>query len=536
MSRGMVAFLAGLGGGYLKAQDKAKEDERRAKDDAWQEEQRGRMRQEWKAKDALDADLRTAGQPATVEEGAGGMVKPDTMDNRDVGLAENQALPNGGLMQGQFKVGSKSYADKSEADKAVADHNAPQAVATRTADTLRKHGKVTEAMSMENAVIDQQAKKLGLDVAQAKWADEQFNRRITEQLSATPNWHDGAAKLLTDTQVGGMGGVNVTPKLSADGKTVEFVAQRGEQTKVLGQFSADANGMTKFMQQVARVPLESKIGWVVEGEKAKREEERWQQTFDFNKKKEENDQQYRQRVLGLQYAQERRLSEVHKTTMDDAKIPPGVKLQAQTLAKQMETNNAALSKAMAEGLFDPNSAGTKRLIEQQAVLTDQYRELMTPYTPGAKGPSADPLQMRQPAASAAAQSPGQASQQPAAPQSSGQPQQTTAATAPAAQASARPTTTMASVTAKKAPSLVEAIAGPGADPALTAIAQQKATAVSALAQQLKQAQAEVVTAAKSGGNIAAAQQKIAAARAEVTKLLAGMNEQQAAQVLSAAGI
>ena len=532
MSRGMVAFLAGLGGGYLKAKDKAKEDERRAKDDAWQEEQRTRTRQGWQEQDALNKDLKTAGQAATVEEGAGGMVKPDTMDNRDVGLPENQASPDGGLMQGQFKVGAKAFADRGEADAAVKAHNDPNAVADRTAGVLRKHGKITEAMSMENAVLDQKAKKLGLDAAQAKFADDEFNRRLTERLGG-PDWHTGAAQLFTETKVGGMDGVTVTPKVSADGKTVEFVASRGDQSKVLGSYPTGEEGRAKFMQQVARVPLESKIGWIVEAEKTKQANDQWQQTFNFNKQKEENDQQYRNRVLGYQESRERRAAQLHKIAMDENKLlPPGVKVQAATLAKQIETNNAAMAKAMAEGTFDANSPGTKRLIEQQAVLNDQYGTLMKPYTPGAGTAQQDPLGMRQPAGA----TPGAPAPQPPATQErkpQAQPQSAAPVAPPAPQVSM---SSVASKQAPKQPTVAEAIAGPSANPALMAVAQQKAAQVEALAKQLKDAQAGVAAAAQAKGDVRAAMNQVAAARAQVTKLLEGMNEQQAAQVLAAAGI
>ena len=36
-----ASFLAGMGGGYIKAKDKEYERERQAKDDAWREEQQG---------------------------------------------------------------------------------------------------------------------------------------------------------------------------------------------------------------------------------------------------------------------------------------------------------------------------------------------------------------------------------------------------------------------------------------------------------------------------------------------------------------
>lgn len=88
------------------------------------------------------------------------------------------------------------------------------------------------------------------------------------------------------------------------------------------------------------------------------------------------------------------------------------------------------------------------------------------------------------------------------------------------------------------PSVAEIIAGPGAagSPALMAGAQQKAQVIEGLAQQIKVAQAQVAQAARGGGDVKAAMDQVAALNAQVTQALAGMNEQQAAKVLAAAGI
>lgn len=412
MSRGMVSFLAGMGAGYIKAKDKALEQERQAKDDAWKEEQRGRQRSEWQAADKLNADLKDAAAPVQIQEGSGGFVKPDTMDNRDVGLPENAGQPSAGLMQGQFKVADQSFADRAAADKAAGDANSTTGIAARTAAAYRANGKVSEAMGMENAVMEQKAKKLGLEVAELKFADDQFNRQLGETFANSPDWTQAAAQVLTKTQVGSLAGVNVQAVPSQDGKKVEFVGQGQDgKQKVLATFDNSDAGKAQFLQRVMRAPVETKIGWIVEEAKEKQAQanadrafDLQKDQFDLNKRETENNMQYRNRMLAIQQAQEGRASAQHRATMEDAKIPPAVKLNAQALAEQIKSVDAALNKSMAEGMFDPANPGSQKLQEQRAALSIQYRRLLDPYIPAAKGATADPLGLSssEPAAAPAA--------------------------------------------------------------------------------------------------------------------------------------
>lgn len=405
MSLGMVALLAGMGGGYIKGKQQQRENDRQDMQDAWLKEQQDRQRQDWKDQDQLKSDLKGAAAPVAMEQGAAGMIKPDTMDNRDVGLPETASQPNGGLMQGQFKVAGQSYTDKALADKAVADQNAPDAVSQRTAQAYRKNGKDKDAMSIENAVMDRKLKQLGLSEAEAKHADNEYNRLLLKGIDSHPDWRQGIANVLTDTQLGGLKGVTVTPKVSQDGKTVDFVGVNPDGIeKTLYSTKNSPDGRAEFLQHAGRTNFETKLNFVVERAKADKEDSRWQQTFDFNKKKEESDQQYKNRILGFQASQDARAAETHKLAMEDAKVPAAVKMQATSLSKEMDGISAAMNKALAEGLFDPNSANAKALIERQAMLGIKYRQLLEPHMPSAKGkaaPAADPLGLDKPAPGAA---------------------------------------------------------------------------------------------------------------------------------------
>lgn len=427
MSRGMVSFLAGLGAGYLNANEKARERERQAKDDAFREEQRGRQRQEWQAADQLNADLKDAAAPRETISGtettAGGTKvfsqTPENAAGMQALLANEAELTGDAPQQKQTTAATGDMARGHKIGATAEGQNTGEARNQRVVDALMKNGQIERAATMENTALEQKAKKLGLQVAELKFADDEFNRKLGETFANNPNWTQAAADVLTKTKVGGLAGVNVQAVPSADGKKVDFVGQGADgKQKVLATFDNSDAGKAQFLQRVMRAPVETKIGWIVEEERAKQTQANADREFNLRKQESESNQQYRNRMLSIQQTQESRAAAQHKAAMEDAKIPPAVKLQAATLAKQMETNNAALSKAMAEGLFDPNSPGTSSLLKQQADLGIQYQKLLQPYTPGAVSSPAAGLPGKEVFASPApqaAQSPQPAAPKPAGP-------------------------------------------------------------------------------------------------------------------------
>lgn len=505
----IASALFGLAG-YQNNENRKRRESREDVDDAWKAKERARQDAAWKADDELKADLKSAASPVSMDQGAGGMVKPATMDNRDVGLPETANMPNGGLMQGMYKVGDKSFSDKAEADKTLAEQNTPDAIAQRTVQAYRKNGQVEKAMSMENAVMDGKVKKLGLSEAELNHANREFNRRVDDALNRDPaNWKTGAAQMIADTNVGGLSGVGYDQALEK-----------------LKKFPDTAQGKADFLAQTLKTDPVNKINYLVERTKADQAQSNWQQTFDFNKKKDEGDTQYKNRLLGFHANQEARAAQVHKLAMEDAKVPAAVKLQASSLSDEMKSISTAMNKAMAEGSFDPNSSNAKALIERQALIGIKYRQLLEPHMPGGGKKAADPL--------------GLGSDKPAT-------ATTPAATTPAAptaapQTAPRPAVSMQSVAPamapKAPPTVLEALVGPGGNPSVAQVMQPKAQAVEALAGQFKQAQAALAQAAKGGNPQAtvAQSQQVGALRQAIEKQVADMNPQQAALVLQAAGI
>lgn len=200
--RSALAFAAGFGKGYLSKRDKDKQEALEAEDRAIRMEdveyKRGQRQQE---KD-LQIGLKDAARPATMEEGAGGVLLPASADNRDVGQPDG---PTPGDMQPGFRVQGQSFGDRQSAQAAQAKANTPDAVTLRQAQVYRNAGKPDEAAKLENTAMDM--------------ADKRWGRQIRE---ATARGHAGLAELVTRSEAGPLAGMKVQPVPTPDGKMVEY--------------------------------------------------------------------------------------------------------------------------------------------------------------------------------------------------------------------------------------------------------------------------------------------------------------------------
>jgi hypothetical protein len=447
MSAPIFAGMAGFADNFTKAytgeRRRLSDEEERKAEREWRNEQRGQQRQDWQEANQLKTDLKDAGavrteQQGTATQGQVGGVMQNTFNQnpeeaqRVKAMMDAEAEMTGAApaAQQQTTAVTGNMARGHQIGQTMgamgADPNSTEAVAQRTAQAYRQNGQMDKAIQMENAIMDQQAKRLGLSIDQLKFADMQTNRALESTLKSAPTWYEGAAKFVTDAQRGGLKDVKAEHQLSPDGKSVTLFAVMPDGTKqATGTYPADESGMLQFMQKVATLPIEKRMDIMADklrqekddaryDSKEAKEDSRWERTFEFNKKKDENDQQYKNRVLGFQARQEARAAQTHKLAMEDAKIPPAVKMQATALSEEMKSISSAMNKAMAEGSFNPESPNAKTMIERQAMLGIQYRQLMQPHMPGGKDkPAADPLGLDKPAPAAATPSqtaaPGQTS-------------------------------------------------------------------------------------------------------------------------------
>lgn len=208
----VLEFAAGFGQGYLKQRSASKEEQRIEEDRAMRKTEFDDRQAQVKQERALNVSLADASRPAMVEQGAGGMLAPATMDNRDVGLPENAALPNQGLSQAAFRVGGKEYATQAQADAAEKVYNGMDATAGRVGDAYMKAGKVGEAMQFKAGA--QRAKADEVEAASKQWRGELGG--------AMTAGHDGIADFVTKNQGSALGDYQVKAVPSADGSQVVY--------------------------------------------------------------------------------------------------------------------------------------------------------------------------------------------------------------------------------------------------------------------------------------------------------------------------
>lgn len=200
---GALALIAGLGAGYMQRQhldDQKKRQEAKDAQEAqqfqWQAQDRARQEDERRT-------LQGASQPIAMTVGAGGMVRPDTMDNRDVGLPENDSQPNNGLMPVAYRVGAQPFANRNDAQADVASQNSPAGVQSRRVAALEGMGRFEDA---------DRAKATQLQLAEAtrRYQDEGYSDALKALRSG-----DAAGAVAAFNKSGSMkikGDMRLTPR------------------------------------------------------------------------------------------------------------------------------------------------------------------------------------------------------------------------------------------------------------------------------------------------------------------------------------
>lgn len=237
MSDGWGAALAAGVNGYFRGARMTQDAEEQKDEKAWRDEQRAAARQQLQDQQAERQALKDAGRPVALVEGAGGAIKPPEMDNRDVGLAENAALPNQGLQQGGFQVAGKTFGDRAAADAEVTRQNSSEAVNQRVVQAYRGLGQFEKAMTVEQGA--RSAELQNMQLAEQRWKRDLGKAMI--------GGHAGLAAFAASSEAGPLAGMKPEAQVSADGKTVQYgVRDAGGAFKPLPdlQFSNDRNGVT----------------------------------------------------------------------------------------------------------------------------------------------------------------------------------------------------------------------------------------------------------------------------------------------------
>jgi len=391
-----ASFLAGMGSGYIKAKDKEYERERQAKDDAWREEQQGWQRADRAEKDALRTSMKDAFADRSTIEGTAVTGTTGTNLYKDPAQAQAAAdearieadmrgeLPSAvATMKATGITGNMSRGHQITTEPVdLTSLNSRDAKMARGVNALMAAGDPEKAISMENTVMQNQAARLGLDVAQLKFIDETTRRQMSNALASGATWHEGAAKFVTQSQYPTIKDVKGESVVSPDGKTVTLFAVMPDGTrKAAGTYPADETGSIKFMEQFGSLPIETRIGLMQGRATAAKDQANRDRDFALRESELKGNQEYRNQQLALARNQDARQDQTHRIAMEEGKLPAAVKIGAASLNEQIKSVSSALNKAMAEGQFDPNNPGTAQLLKQQADLGIQYNKLIQPYMP-----------------------------------------------------------------------------------------------------------------------------------------------------------
>jgi hypothetical protein len=228
---GAVAFLAGLGTGYLNERDKRTEqariDERERRRAAREDAADARAteiydftKSERLQQSADRAMLREAAKPVSVVPEA---TMPETMDARDIGQPGESAVPVTG-----YKVGASRFASQG-----LADAEAGRQRDTRLAAALDQVDPMG-AQSRRTAGIQGQAAQLQLNEAQQAAAAREWTKKAAAAIVQSGSW-DAATKFMTESKADGLDGSSQWGhQVSPDGKTVS-VYPKGPDGAPLGK-------------------------------------------------------------------------------------------------------------------------------------------------------------------------------------------------------------------------------------------------------------------------------------------------------------
>lgn len=392
---GAVAFLAGLGTGYLNERDRrdersrldAREQRQREREDAADaraKEIYGFQKSEREQATADRAMLREAAKPVSVVPEA---TMPATMDARDIGQPGEAPVPVTG-----YKVGANRFASQG-----LAEAEAGRQRDTRLGAALDQVDPMG-AQSRRTAGLQGQAAQLQLSEAQQAAAAREWTRKASAAIVQSGSW-DAATKFMTESKADGLDGSSQWGhQVSPDGKTVS-VYPKGPNGAPLGKGFTLPNDEKGRLQLLATLdqstPVMAKLADIRAEERAATEradKEADNKRADAALALQADGVKAQRAQLGMQM---QRFKLEQRAADMDARIPPAVKMQHALFGKELDQIGSAMTKAMAEGSYDPANKGTQELLLRQRELTTKASQLLAPYLGGGAAPAAasggDPL-------------------------------------------------------------------------------------------------------------------------------------------------
>lgn len=247
-----IAFLAGLGSGYFNSQAKKKEDERRDKRDARDEEvyqegktDRAAARERVAREDADKQAIRTAAAPVDVQT-TQGQAMPAEAGNSAAVASDNPTT-------GGYKVGAKTFAERGIADTEAATQNTPEATRKRVSAAMLAQGDVLGADKLATSGLQAKAAKMAITKGEREEANAVFDQGIKQALQT--GGPQALAKFMSESQADGQGGkVQFQAAMAPDGKSWQMnrVGEDGALQPFGQSFPSDEGGMAMAGMMLSR--------------------------------------------------------------------------------------------------------------------------------------------------------------------------------------------------------------------------------------------------------------------------------------------
>ena len=190
MGNGLLAFTAGLGGGYLQAQQRNRDQERQDTQDS-------------QNKQLFDARMDDVNREKKVRAGLAEASAPATMtEDKSWVLPDGEQGPSLSQYQVKGQGLDQTFTDKAQAQKSLADYITPDAVVKRQAGVYRANSLPEKGLTLENAALTQ------------KRAEEQYTKE--QQDHARKLQEEGVFQAMRSFRAGDASGI--TKAFNANGQ------------------------------------------------------------------------------------------------------------------------------------------------------------------------------------------------------------------------------------------------------------------------------------------------------------------------------
>ena len=381
---GAMAFLAGMGAGYMTQKQRNLENDRLAADD--------KRKQDAFQMQKVTFDQTKSDREAAITAGAPQEVTPEQGPPTE---AQYAATPAGqepdaiGYRVGNG-IGAKDFATRGLADTAATQQATPQARRTRMAD-LAAQGNTFASTALTND-MQREASQMTINKGHREEANQVFDQGIKTALQT--GGPQALADFMSNSPADGQGGaIKFKAVISPDGKSWQMnrVGDDGSITPFSQSFASDEGGMAIAGMMLSRaVPDSEKVKHLM----AEKE-------IGLKDKKEVSEAALRAATANKDNAWAAALQPGGTKDKSGSAVDRMTEIDKTTIVninKQRDTIHSAIVKAQAEENYDPTKPGAKELTEQLAALGIKEAQIQSKYGDAQATP--DPQGLRKPAPAA----------------------------------------------------------------------------------------------------------------------------------------